>query len=150
MNLLNYTSEVPPEKSIAEIESLLAKAGASHVGKSYNGAGEVDGFYFQIRVHDRLLPFRLPCHPEKVEAVLKRAVKRPRSGTLKRIAAQSRRTAWRILRDWVEVQVTMILLEQVDPLEVFLAYTLDQTGEHTFYEKLQETNFKLLSPPEVK
>ena len=48
LKLLNYTSTVPSGKSIAQIEQLLARAGATKIAKDFSGDGEVTAFFFAI------------------------------------------------------------------------------------------------------
>jgi hypothetical protein len=52
---------------------------------------------------------------------------------------QAERTAWKIIQDWVEVQMSMIQMGQADSLEVFLPYLYD--GKRTYYQAMQESNF---------
>lgn len=57
---------------------------------------------------------------------------------------QASRTAWKIVQDWVEVQMSMIQLKQADLIQVFLPYVFD--GRRTYYQALKESNFAGLLP----
>jgi hypothetical protein len=59
-------------------------------------------------------------------------------------AEQASRTAWKIVQDWIEVQMSMIQMKQADTLQVFLPYVYD--GKRTFYQVLQQNNFRGLLP----
>lgn len=52
---------------------------------------------------------------------------------------QAARTAWKIVQDWVEVQMSMIQMQQADLAEVFLPYFYD--GRQTYYQALKESKF---------
>ena len=149
MKLKNYTSGISVERSVAEIEQLLAEAGASHIGKTYEN-GELFGFNFQFSVTGRPLIFKLPCRAEMVAKVLKRQYRRPRAGTFKKIEEQSRRTAWKLLLDWTSIQISMIKLEQAKAEEIFLPYLMNPNTGDTFFHQLESTGFKLLTKGETK
>lgn len=63
----------------------------------------------------------------------------------KTLQAQAARTAWKIIHDWVEIQVTMIQLEQAEAMQIFLPYVYSQESQQTFYEVIKEKGFKQLS-----
>jgi hypothetical protein len=69
-------------------------------------------------------------------------MKRPRAETEKRLRAQAARTAWKLIQDWVELQMALIKMRQAEFLQVFLPYVWN--GKKTFYTALKEQNFKLL------
>jgi hypothetical protein len=48
---------------------------------------------------------------------------------------QAARTAWKLQQDWVQVQLSLLLLQKVDFLQVFMAYLWD--GQQTFYNRLK-------------
>lgn len=141
MNLKNYTSGVPVDRTVSRIEQLLADAGAKAIGKNY-AAGRLTSLTFQLEINGRDHLIRLPANPQAVYDSLAREVSRPRSGTLERLKLQSDRTAWKIQQDWLEIELTKMKLNQTEPLQAFLAYIWD--GEQTFYEKLKGSGFKQL------
>ena len=59
---------------------------------------------------------------------------------------QARRTAWKLLVDWVQVQASMILIGRRTALEVFLPYVYNHETKQTFFERMQESKFKMLNP----
>jgi hypothetical protein len=145
MNIKNYTSTVPAMNSAAAIEALLVEAGATSVSKWFEDK-KPKGFLFQLPVKGRMLVFRLPANEEKVAALMLK--KAPRADATKRLSirAQAQRTAWRTLHEWVQIQVAMILIEQVEPLQIFLPYNYDEGTGRTFYDQVQDGSVKLLSP----
>lgn len=138
----NYTSSVSSWKSIAETEQILAKAGAVGVTKVFD-EGKCVGVAFQIQTNGTMMQFKLPSRVDQVEKILKGKVLKPHKGTFDRIKEQSERTAWKLLRDWVEIQVSLIRLGQAELTEVFLPYAWD--GKTTFYDLLKATGFKALT-----
>lgn len=145
MNIKNYTSTVPAMNSAAAIEALLVEAGATSTNRWYD-AKVLKGFLFQIPVNGVPRVFRLPANVDLVVAQMLKKVKNPSVDKRMNILAQAQRTSWRTLHEWVQIQVTMILLEQLEPLQVFLAYNYDQATGHTFYDQVRDGAVKLLAP----
>ena len=63
-------------------------------------------------------------------------------------AEQAERTAWKLVQDWVEVQMSMVQLKQADVREVFLAYIWN--GRQTFFQNLEQTGFRALLPEKTE
>jgi hypothetical protein len=147
----NYTSGIPASSSMARIEEMLVKAGARDIHKSYNNNMECDAIIFVMIVPGVVQPlyFKLPA---KVEACYNalwkihcKSVKRPQEATKKTIREQSARTAWKIIHDWVELQLTLIELEQAEPMELFLPYVYNPDSKETFFEHARSMGFKQLT-----
>lgn len=143
MNLRNYTSTVPVERSTAAIERLLVDAGAQHIMRSYDG-GILAGFIFGIEVNGKPITFKLPANPGAVIVMMMKGVKRERPNTIMRIKEQAARTAWKLLHDWVHVQVSLILMGQAEAIQVFLPYAYDSGKKETLFESLKINGFKAL------
>ena len=103
------------------------------------------GVAFTLVVNGNQVPFRLPARIKNVEKQLRTMIKRPRKDTLKNITVQAERTAWKLLSDWVDIQVSLVELQQVQFLEVFLPYVYDHSKQQTFFEKLEKTGFQQLT-----
>ena len=146
MPLKNYTSNVPASHSIGWIENKLIRHGARQILKEYAVDGRLGSIAFIIEAHGIELPFKLPARIAECEKVLKGECRRPRKETFKRIAEQAERTAWKILADWVDAQMAMIELAQVDLLEVFLPYLFDRSKQQTFYQQLQAKGIQKALP----
>jgi len=146
MALKNYTSQVSASRSISWIEDKLARHGARQILKEYTADGRVASIAFIIHSNGIELPFHLPARIAAAEKVLRAEVRRPRKDTYKHITQQSERTAWKILADWVDAQMAMVELAQVDVLEVFLPYLFDRAHKQTFYESLQARGFQKALP----
>lgn len=145
MNLKNYTSSVPVINSIGRIEHRLSQAGATHIAKQYVKERPI-GMIFQIPINDIPMTFKLPAKAEKVyEFMVKQRARPPKQSQKEAIQMQADRTGWKILSDWVDIQVSMIQLDQAEAVEVFLPYAYDGRNDKTLFEKMKENNFKQLT-----
>lgn len=125
---------------------MLAKAGACSIAKEYAPDSSVVALRFELETPNGKNVFiRLPTDPDKVFKVLSQTVKKPQQGTMDRLRDQSARTAWKLMQDWVEVQVSLIKMEQAEPLEVFLPYILTSRYE-TVFQKIKAAQYKALLP----
>ena len=143
MNIKNYTSKVPVSQTISRIEQILADFGAKAIGKNYEG-GKVSSITFQLAMNGKDFLVRLPADPEAVYRSLRAEVKKPHNGTLERLQQQCDRTAWKIQQDWLEVELSLVRLNQKEPLQAFLAYVWD--GKRTYFHHLKERGFKAMIP----
>jgi hypothetical protein len=138
----NYTSAVPIERTIMRIEGALIRGGAIGISKEYKG-GELEAIHFSIPgPENRLMMIRLPGDIKAVYEVLLSKMRRPRPETLRRLQEQSARTAWKIVQEWVEVQMSFIEMRQAEFLQIFLPFMWD--GSKTLYLALKATGFKML------
>jgi hypothetical protein len=142
-NLLNYTTEIPVEKTVGEIHQALVTAHATSILTEYDH-GSIKAIMFKIRgKNGQELPFRLPA---KVEEAYRVMYGKRQQWEVKRYGdkwrEQARRTAWRILLTWVKAQLALIELELAKPEEVFLPYLLVK-GNKTLFEEVQNKQFLL-------
>jgi hypothetical protein len=155
MFLKNYTSDVPVSESIHRIEKVLLQCGVTGIMKEYGVNQKVIAITFRITGPNGLPQMvRLPAYEDRATDALFRdyageegvskdgqSVDGWSRKRLKRkdFVAQGERTAWRIVKDWVEVQMSMIQLEQADVMEVFMPYLWD--GKRTYFQALKESNY---------
>ena len=143
----NYTTDIPADQTISEIQTLLGKNGAAGVMAEYSN-GIVKNIFFKINHNGRELPFRLPAKPQAVYDALFKGMPgdRPGSAYYNRRVEKSVNIAWRICKTWLEAQITLINLEQAKIEEVFLPYMI-MPGNRTLYEVMNDNQFLL---PEAK
>lgn len=152
MKIKNYSSEVPSHTSVSRIEKYLIEAGATDISKKYENQVCVAIRFRMIHKTPETpnlgvpLFFELPAKVDACYKVLWSEVKRPNPDTKNRIRQQAERTAWKIVSDWVEVQMTMLHLDQAELLQLFLPYVFDPTREKTFYDQMKEGGFRALLP----
>ena len=147
MNLKNYTSGVPAQRTISDIEALLIATNATKVAKEAKDRAVV-AIMFEIECNGRLHVIRLPANVDAVQDWLWKehvtgAVRNRR--TKEEFREQAERTAWKIMLDWTQVQISLIKLKQAEALQVFLPYIWD--GNQTYYEFLKHNQFKALPAP---
>lgn len=145
----NYTTQVSVERTVVEIEKLLARHGARRVLKDYDENG-ISALSFMVNYNNQFVPIRLPAKVDKVVSMLNEQVsngKIPRK--FRNDIEQARRIMWRILLDWVDSQMTMVEIGQKELLEIFLSDVCDINSSSTLYEKMIGTGFKgyLLEAP---
>lgn len=145
MKLKNYTSETPADTSVLRIERQLIEIGASDINKNYSG-GKLAAIKFLIVINGTTVVFHLKARVEAVFKALWSEVKRPQPGTKERVMQQAERTSWKLLADWVDVQASMIYLEQAEVLQVFLPWAVVGPDE-TLYDRVSKGDFKLLQAP---
>jgi hypothetical protein len=156
MKLKDYTSQVPVQATVARIEMALASSGVTGIQKEYDGFGSLAAICFSVAVEDqrpgggplRSVTVRLPVNVKAVEKVLTAEIKRPRKGTALRVKDQAQRTAWKLMQDWVEVQLSLIKMQQAEWLQVFLPYLYDTRTHQDFFAQLKASNFKALPAPQ--
>lgn len=145
--LFMETTEIPPERTVGQIQEMLMRKGASAILTEMEN-GDIAAFCFRYKVGDNQIPFRLPCRWKNIESLLlKRAnlhtwdagfVRRKEAITLK-----AKRVAWRQILRWVEAQLALVDTSMVKIEEVFFPYIQSPSGE-TVYEIQEKKNFGLL------
>lgn len=160
MFLKNYTSDVPVSQTIYRIEQVLIKCGVSGITKEYGTNAKVTAITFHIAMEGMpTMTIRLPAD----EAAATQALwldyadgdKLTADGnslhwnTRKKkskadFVEQGERTAWKIIQDWVEIQMSMIQTHQAEWMQVFLPYVWD--GKKTYYQAVKANNFRAMLP----
>lgn len=139
MPLLNYTTSIAPQKTVMEIQAMLAKAGASAIMADYDTDGNVVALSFRLKAEGQDISFRLPTDWKPVHEVLRRQRVSPKYQT----PEQALRVAWRITKDWVEAQLAIIETKMVTTAQVFLPYAITKDGQ-TVYEYIANNSGLLL------
>lgn len=139
MPLLNYTTKVPVVNSVAAIQKILIKHGASSIMQDYDDEQELIAIAFKLRLNNQELSFKLPIDWRATFEVMKS------DGTPQPLLneAHARRVSWRIIKDWVEVQLAIAETKMVTIPQVFLPYAVNQDGR-TLYEIVAENPNLLL------
>jgi hypothetical protein len=122
---LNYTTSVPVSRTTAEMQELLGKAGASAVAVLYEN-GKPSGMSFSLATPAGQRTFNLPVDVAAVQKLLT-TQKRSHARVDDR-PAQAERVAWRIVKDWLAAQLTLIEAQLVSLDEIMLPYLV--TGQN--------------------
>jgi hypothetical protein len=154
MPLLNYTTKIDADKTTQEISRTLSRAGAVKIMTDYED-GVISAVSFGLKVNDQLLGFRLPCDWRPVYVVLQAQLARPKLSEwssdkekarhehrLSELRLQAVRTAWRIVKVWIDAQCALIETSMVKTEEVFLPYMITKSGE-TIYQQIANNQFRL-------
>lgn len=145
MKIKNYTSNVVAERSVMHIEKYLVEAGASHIAKEYASDKKLVGITFQMPLpNGQPMLFKLPARVDEVEKLMMAEKKKFHHDTAARVKDQANRTAWKLLVDWVQVQCSMILLNQAEAIEIFLPYLYNPMSNQTFFNRIKDGGYKML------
>lgn len=145
--LKNFSTEITVEKTVMEIERMLAKFGAKKTLKEYDVAGQVAGLAFVIDTPDGEMPIKLPARIDKVEQVFKVQTSKkllPKKYWGSQWAhEQAARTAWRAMKDWIDAQFALISIEMVKVEEIFLPYAYSARLGQTLFEAARDHKIDL-------
>jgi hypothetical protein len=148
----NYTSSASIERSLAFIEQKLSAFGVTDIWKTYDKTTKrLIGLKFVLSADGLELPVLLPAKVDKCEKALIteyiQTHSREMRDTMKeKIAEQAERTAWKLAAEWLDIQLTMVKLDQKELLEVFLADVYNPTTKQTYFEALKEKKYRALLP----
>jgi hypothetical protein len=133
MPLLNYTTSIVVEKTLGEVQGMLARAKAKRITLDYtNGAPSAVEFAVDTRMGERW--FALPANVDAVQTTLRR-----QNVTLKYQSREhAARVAWRIIKDWLEAQLALIESGMVTLDEVMLPYMLMENGQTLYLNVLEK------------
>jgi len=129
MKIKNYYTHFPAVQSISEIERVLVAFGANRIMKDYKGDSSVRSLVFSYQG----IVYKLPANVEKVFVVITKGRHIKSKDSEKR---QAERIAWRVLRDWIHIQLSLIEIGQAEWQQVLLPYAFN--GEKTLYEIVTE------------
>lgn len=141
MPILNYTTTIKAAVTVGQIQAILARAGAGSVRIDFE-AGQPVAVMFIVELGGREIAFRLPANAAGVFARLKND---PAVPAKLRTQAHARDVAWRITKDWLEVQLAIISAGQAEMAEVFLPYAINPRTGLTLFQEFKSSGF-LLGP----
>lgn len=143
MPTLNYTTRISAAKSIAEVTSMLVKAGVSTVATRYSD-GRAVGLAFTMPTPHGPRDFELPVNVEGVAALLAKQEKRGDFRSTRKAKGyfstpeHAEKVAWRVMKDWMEAQLAMIEAEMADIIQVMLPYVIVGIEGKTLHEVYRE------------
>jgi hypothetical protein len=154
MPIKNYTTSIAEEKTVGEIIGLLTAKGARTINMVYDERGRPEGVSFILVLSAVPIPFKLPCNFAGVFRCMAAAYSQPaarrRFERDPESISQSRRIAWRIIKDWVAAQMALIEAEQASLAQVFMPYCVikgDKGESLTMFDQFMQnvTNQKALT-----
>jgi len=148
MAVRNYTTSIQVEKTIMEIEQILVKFGAKGIYKDYQGA-KISGIMFFLLKDNQKIPFKIPMSIEKTRTIITKAVnegKLPRRYLQEPLRSeQGERVAWRIIKDWIDSQLSLLEMQFADAIEILLPYAYNVVENKTMYQKFIEKKEQYLA-----
>lgn len=141
MAIKNYTTTIKSEKTIAEIQQILAKHKAKAILTEYDNEGNATSLSFKVDTINGEIGIKLPVNIEKVLQVLKN--QRKNNTQVKDTKEQALKTGWRNIKDWIDAQMALIEAEMVTIDQIFLPYMLNNQGQ-TLYEAFKENQLMLV------
>lgn len=159
MPLLNYTTEVPAEKSIAEIIRILQEGGASAIGMEYSAEREIAAISFVVQTSFGRLPYQLPANVAQVIVTIneqiraetakvnqRRNYRRKIPPSLLNNKAQAQRIAWRIAKDWLEAQLALATVGSAKLEQIMMPFAM--IDGKSFYQHMIERGTLALPAPQ--
>lgn len=149
MVVRNITTSIKSEKTLMEIEGILAKFGARGIYKEFDSEGNVNLLMFYIVHKGQKIPFKMPMNIEKARKIIKLAVDERK--LQRKFLEEPLRTekaymvGWRIIKDWIHSQMSLLEMEFAEPLQIFLSYAYNPVEDKTMYEKFEENKDKFLA-----
>lgn len=145
MGLKNYSTKIPANKTISEIEESLLQHGATDLWKSYGANKEILSLAFAVPTEHGKIPFKLIINIEAVRQIIREQHQKGDARAISNAQAQdieqARNVGWRILKDWIDAQMALVEVKMRKIEQVFLADIWDSHTEKTFFEVLEDKNF---------
>lgn len=140
MAIKNYTTKVPADRSIEEIQKSLVDHGAIGMQLMYEkSTGRISALQFLLEIKGKPVAFSLPVQWLLFQEALKQQ-------DVKKWEDEDYcyQVAWRNIRDWVLAQMALYETQMVELPQVFLPFATDGQGE-TLYQKVASGGFLLIS-----
>ena len=144
--ILNYTTSVPVSRTVAQVQAKLVEHGARAVMMEYDDRGRITALAFNVKMPNGDLQIRLPIDAAATLRVLQRQADNREIPVRYAREEHAYRVAWRIIKDWVEAQMSLLETEMVRMEQIFLPYVITPGGQ-TVYQVMVEKHF-LLGPGE--
>lgn len=144
--LLDYTSTVPVSRTVAQVQAKLVERGARAVMMEYDDRGRITALAFNVQMPSGELSIRLPIDAAATLRVLQRQADNREIPGRYANEDHAYRVAWRIIKDWVEAQMSLLETEMVRMEQIFLPYVITGSGK-TIYQVMARKHF-LLGPGE--
>jgi hypothetical protein len=136
--LLNYTTSIPIQRTISEMQQMLVAAGALEISQRYVDGNAV-GLTFTAPTQYGPQQFILPVDADAVRAVLLKNKPRAAKANSKPYSyEQAERVAWRVARSWLEAQLAMIQIGLAKIDQIMLPY-MHVGDQQTVYDKYLES-----------
>lgn len=140
---LNYTTTIDAEKTALECVTMLMRFGAKNVALAVGDDRVPDGLDFTITLPFGPRAYSVPVNAAGTQKALLKAHREGRITRSHTSTAQATRVAWRVLKDWLEVQLALIESGAVELPQVMLPY-MKVGPDQTVYGAWVEDEMKAL------
>jgi hypothetical protein len=143
--LLNYTTTIAVDKTVAEIQSMLARKGATAIQIDY-ASGQPIALSFQIATEIGVRGYRLPAN---IDAVYKTLTLQYERKAVRRVFVtkdQAARVGWRILKSWLEAQLALLETRMATLAEIMLPWMIAGQDGQTVYQLFESRQLALPAP----
>lgn len=140
--IANRTTKVAAGQTVSEIQAMLIEVRASSMMIDFENS-EPSAITFQLRRGEQNLCFRLPSNWQGILAALKRDKSTPQR---LRNEEHARRVSWRVVRDWLRAQLTLIEAGAATLEEVMVPWLITNDGS-TVAKRLFSSDTGLLALP---
>ncbi len=143
MAILNYTTKVPAEKTVALIMQKLVEFGVRNVSLDYDEKKNASGIQFTFLLPDgKPLLFRLEENSPGVLKALNNAANVPQKLCT---IEHARNVAWRIKKDFIEAQLALVEAGIASLPEMFIGDLVDKKGSRLIEVFAQNSDHFLLN-----
>lgn len=138
MAVLNYSTKIGATRTVAEMQTMLSRQGATRIAVDYDD-GRPTGLTFSLTTPHGPRLFSLPVDVDAMERLLLAEMNAGRLADSKTIAKlkktpreQAERVAWRVVKDWLEAQLALVQTQMAAIDQVLLPY-LHVDEQRTLY-----------------
>lgn len=142
MAILNYTTSIDSEQTISEIQKMLSRHGVTAMMTEYDGP-QVSAVSFRLNIDGKSIGFKLPCNWRAVREIFNEQGITSVKHKDKNLDNQAVRTAWRIIKDWVQAQLALVEVNMVTVPQVFLPYAIMKDDRSLWEHVATDPNFLL-------
>ena len=142
MALLNYSTKIPAEQTIGEIQKMLSAHGVAAMLTEYDGPN-VSAVSFKMNIKGTPMGFKMPCNWRAVREIFKAtpSIRNTKLNT----DEQAIRVAWRVIHTWIRAQLALVEINMVTIPQIFLPYAIMRDGK-TLAERIETDPGFLLGP----
>jgi len=146
MPALNYTTTIAVERTVAEIQVMLGKHGASAVAVRYAASVPVGVSFTMDGIHGPAV-YTLPVDAAAMEKLLAQQWRRREIQRRYSSPDQAARVAWRVIKDWLAAQLALVDAQMVSLQTIMLPFMHEGGPETpTIYDRFLESGVKAIEP----
>lgn len=136
---LNYSTTIEPIKTAGECTSMLAIHGASEISTTW-AEGEPVGLRFVIKTAYGPMQYTLPININGTWRMLQQAKSKGKITARFATEEQAKRVAWRVMKDWLEVQLDMVEAGVAEFAQIMLPYMHTDGAGSTVWDNFTAHN----------